>query len=93
MKKSKRNIKLFEPLGADRSDDDENVGGKRYEMLRDYELGKFSMRPREEVLGEPLARWEIKEMLKPYLSSNRQVNLGQSFLLSIPLLELICFIE
>ncbi|KAK4423838.1 CRS2-associated factor 2, chloroplastic [Sesamum alatum] len=77
MKKSKRKIKLFEPLGGDVSDEDENLGQKRYEMLRDYELGKVSVRPREEVLGEPLTRWEIKEMLKPYLSSNRQVNLGR----------------
>ncbi|KAG8383186.1 hypothetical protein BUALT_Bualt05G0158400 [Buddleja alternifolia] len=79
MKKSKRKIKLFEPLGGEGSDEDENenVGRKRYEMLRDYELGKVSVRPRDEVLGEPLMRWEIKEMLKKYLSSNRQVNLGR----------------
>lgn len=72
MKKSKRNIKIFEPLGGRGI-----VGGKRYEMLRAYELGKVSVRPREEVLGEPLARWEIKDMLKPYVSSNKQVNLGR----------------
>ncbi|KAI3452711.1 hypothetical protein Pfo_009375 [Paulownia fortunei] len=77
MKKSKRKIKLFEPLGGDGTDKNENAGGKRYEMLRDYELGKVSMRPREEVLGEPLTRWEIKDILKPYMSSNRQVNLGR----------------
>ncbi|XP_073299813.1 CRS2-associated factor 2, chloroplastic [Primulina huaijiensis] len=77
MKKNKRNIKLFEPLGGGGNDERGNVGGKRYEMLRAYELGKFSVRPREEVLGEPLARWEIKDMLKPYISSNKQVNLGR----------------
>ncbi|KAL6505532.1 CRS1 YhbY [Orobanche hederae] len=78
MKKSKkRKVKLFEPLGGDGSDEDHNVGGKRYEMLRNYELGNFRVQPREEVLGEPLMNWEIKEILKPYLSSNRQVNSGR----------------
>lgn len=76
MKKSKRNIKIFEPLGGDNL----NAAEKRYEMLRDYELGKFSMRPRKEVLGEPLTKSEIKEMLKPCLSSNKQVNLGDFYL-------------
>ncbi|KAL6566514.1 CRS1 YhbY [Orobanche gracilis] len=78
MKKSKkRKVKLFESLGGDGSDADHNVYGKRYEMLRNYELGNFKVQPREEVLGEPLMSWEIKEMLKPYLSSNRQVNSGE----------------
>ncbi|EPS59439.1 hypothetical protein M569_15368, partial [Genlisea aurea] len=76
MKKRKRNIKLFEPLGAEDSDLGD-VGVKKYEMLRSYNLGKFPVRPREEVLGEPLTREEIKEMLKRCLSSNRQVNLGR----------------
>ncbi|KAL8550512.1 hypothetical protein ACS0TY_009075 [Phlomoides rotata] len=76
MKKRKSKIKLFEPLGRDK-DDVLKASEKRYEMLRDYELGKFSMRPREEVLGEPLTKLEIKEMLKPCLSSNKQVNLGR----------------
>ncbi|KAL0447136.1 UNVERIFIED_CONTAM: CRS2-associated factor 2, chloroplastic [Sesamum latifolium] len=53
MKKSKRKIKLFEPLGGDGSDEDENVGQKRYEMLRDYELGKVSVRPRRRCWGSP----------------------------------------
>ncbi|KAL3636360.1 hypothetical protein CASFOL_020907 [Castilleja foliolosa] len=80
MKKSKRNIKLFKPLGGDDESDEEDdvsVADKRYEMLRAYELGNYKVRPRAEVLGEPLAKWEIKEMIKPYLSSNRQVNLGR----------------
>lgn len=78
MKKSKRKIKLFEPLGVDEiENEDGNSVRKRYEMLRDYELGKFDARPREEVLGAPLTRWEVKDMLKPHLSSNKQVNLGR----------------
>ncbi|EYU22508.1 hypothetical protein ABFS82_05G017600 [Erythranthe guttata] len=75
MKKNKRNIKLFQPLGADENND--KLSMKRYEMLKDYELGKFSMRPRDEVLGAPLSRWEVKEMIRPHLSSNKQVNLGR----------------
>lgn len=35
---------------------------------------------REEILGEPLKKWEISMMVKPHLSDNRQVNLGESFL-------------
>ncbi|CAI9756289.1 unnamed protein product [Fraxinus pennsylvanica] len=77
MKKSKRNIKLFEPLGGVENNENGNVGEKRFEMFRAYELGKVNMRPREEVLGEPLTRAEIKELLRPCLSSNRQVNLGR----------------
>ncbi|KAH6763215.1 RNA-binding CRS1 / YhbY domain-containing protein [Perilla frutescens var. hirtella] len=78
MKKSKRNIKLFEPLGGGGGDNpNENLWSKRYEMSRNYELGKFNSRPREEVLGPPLTRSEIREMVKPYLSRNRQVNLGR----------------
>ncbi|XP_057810993.1 CRS2-associated factor 2, chloroplastic isoform X2 [Salvia miltiorrhiza] len=79
MKKSKRNIKLFEPLGGGGGDENpnENMWSKRYEMLRGYEMGKFNVRPRKEVLGAPLRREEIREMVKPLLSSNKQVNLGR----------------
>ncbi|KAL2519546.1 CRS2-associated factor 2 [Abeliophyllum distichum] len=77
MKKSKRKIKLFEPLGGVENKENRNVAEKRFEMFRAYELGKVNLRPREEVLGEPLTRPEIKELLKPCLSSNRQVNLGR----------------
>ncbi|XP_022853248.1 CRS2-associated factor 2, chloroplastic, partial [Olea europaea var. sylvestris] len=77
MKKSKRNVKLFEPLGVVENKVNGNVGEKRFKMFRAYELGKVIIRPREEVLGEPLTRAEIKELLKPCVSSNRQVNLGR----------------
>lgn len=77
MKKSKRNVKLFEPLGVVENKVNGNVGEKRFKMFRAYELGKVIIRPREEVLGEPLTRAEIKELLKPCVSSNRQVNLGE----------------
>lgn len=71
-KKAKRNIKLFEPVRRD--EDDEK---KEYEMLRAYQLGKFETRPRDEVLGRPLSKGEIRELLKPRLKGNRQVNLGR----------------
>lgn len=77
LKKSKRKIKLFEPLvGHGRRNNDDDDEAKRYEMLKAYELGRYTSRPRHEVLGHPLTRAEIKELLKPRISSNRQVNLG-----------------
>lgn len=79
MKKSKRKIKLFEPLvtpgNRNRSKEAEEM--KRFEMLKAYELGRYTVRPRKEVLGKPLTRLEIRELLKPCISSNRQVNLGR----------------
>lgn len=89
MKKSKRKIRLFEPLGGggggggdeeeENRNQNENMWSKRYEMVRGYELGKFNSPPRGEVLGAPLTRWEIKDLVKPHLSSNKQVNLGEFF--------------
>lgn len=76
MKKAKRNIKLVEPSDGPASRNDDHVA-KHYEMLEAYELGKYKVRPREEVLGKPLTRDEIRELLKPCISSNRQVNLGR----------------
>ena len=34
-------------------------------------------RSREEILGKPLSRDEIKALVKPQLSDNRQINLGE----------------
>lgn len=83
-KKKSRNIKLFKPLGYT-DDEDSSVADKEfeensvmyYEMLKAYELGKVRLRPRDEVLGHPLSKMEIKEFIKPLLSSNKQVNLGR----------------
>ncbi|MCD7449093.1 CRS2-associated factor [Datura stramonium] len=86
MKKSKRNIKLFEPLNPQMESDDD--GDKRYEMLRPYELGMFEERPREKVLGSPLTKTEIRELLKHCIASNRQVNIGRDGLVH-NMLELI----
>ncbi|XP_016448293.2 CRS2-associated factor 2, chloroplastic [Nicotiana tabacum] len=86
MKKSKRNIKLFEPLNPLVENND---GIKRYEMFRAYELmGKFEGRPKEKVLGPPLTKEEIRELLKPCIASNRQVNIGRDGLVH-NMLELI----
>ncbi|CAH9124248.1 unnamed protein product [Cuscuta epithymum] len=73
-KSKKRKVKLFEPL-----DPKVGNGGKEhhYQMLKAYELGKYEVRPRKEVMGPPLTKEEIRELLKPRISSNRQVNLGR----------------
>ncbi|KAG9459925.1 hypothetical protein H6P81_004433 [Aristolochia fimbriata] len=76
LKKSKKKIPLFDsfnppPPGM--------KGMKRVEMPGPIPLGKFPKegKTREEILGEPLTRKEIRELVKPHLSSNRQVNLGR----------------
>ncbi|CAH2080527.1 unnamed protein product [Thlaspi arvense] len=48
-------------------------------MPKPYQLGNFrgELKPRKEVLGKPLTRAEIRELLKPTVSNNRQVNLGR----------------
>ncbi|XP_068662797.1 CRS2-associated factor 2, chloroplastic [Aristolochia californica] len=76
LKKSKKKIPLFDsfnppPPGM--------KGVKRVEMPGPLPFGKFPKegKTREEILGEPLTRKEIRELVKPHLSSNRQVNLGR----------------
>ncbi|KAG5520893.1 hypothetical protein RHGRI_033454 [Rhododendron griersonianum] len=52
---------------------------KRLEMVRPLEMGRFpvEVKPRQKVIGKPLTRAEIYELLKPHIGSNRQVNLGR----------------
>uniref|UniRef100_A0A7N0TJ23 CRM domain-containing protein n=1 Tax=Kalanchoe fedtschenkoi TaxID=63787 RepID=A0A7N0TJ23_KALFE len=51
---------------------------RRLETVRAIELGTYAnMKPRKDVLGEPLRKWEIKMLIKPYLTTNKQVNLGR----------------
>lgn len=76
LKKSKKNIPLFDsfnppPPGM--------KGVKHVEMPGPFPLGKFPQegKTREEILGEPLKRDEIRMLVKPYLSDNRQVNIGE----------------
>lgn len=54
-------------------------GGRRMEMRREYRLGDFrgEVATRRKVIGKPLTRAEITELVKPYISGNRQVNLGR----------------
>ncbi|CAO2828843.1 unnamed protein product [Amaranthus hypochondriacus] len=54
-------------------------GVKRVDMPGPFKLGDFPKdgRTREEILGEPLSRAEIKALIKPLISDNRQINLGR----------------
>lgn len=75
-KKRNRKIPLLDsflppPAGAE--------GVKQVEMPGPFPFGKYPKvrKTREEILGEPLKKLEIKMLIRPHLSSNRQVNLGR----------------
>ncbi|KAH1239114.1 CRS2-associated factor 2, chloroplastic [Glycine max] len=53
-------------------------GVKLVEMPGPFPMGQFPLegKSREEILGEPLKKWEIHMLVKPMMSYNRQVNLG-----------------
>uniref|UniRef100_A0A7N2M2K9 Uncharacterized protein n=1 Tax=Quercus lobata TaxID=97700 RepID=A0A7N2M2K9_QUELO len=74
-----RKIRVLESLNLPPASGD---GVKRVEMARPFPLGKFveEKRTREEILSERLKKWEIKMLVEPRLSDNRQVNLGEIFL-------------
>lgn len=69
LKKSKRKVRLFGSVA------EESNGVKRMEMQVGFQF-PAEVKPRNEVLGKPLSKVEARELIKPYLSSNRQVNLG-----------------
>ncbi|XP_044489945.1 CRS2-associated factor 2, chloroplastic [Mangifera indica] len=76
LKKSKKKIPLFDsfmppPPGK--------KGVKFVETPGPFPFGKYPQegKTREEILGEPLKRWEIDMLVKPLLKNNRQVNLGR----------------
>ncbi|XP_062158824.1 CRS2-associated factor 2, chloroplastic [Alnus glutinosa] len=75
-KKDKNKIPLFDSFNPP---PEGTKGVKRVEMPGPFRLGKFPKegRTREEVLGEPLRKWEIKMLVQPHLSNNRQINLGR----------------
>lgn len=77
MKKSKKNIPLFDPFSPNNNNSNNSV--KYLEMPKPYKLGNFpsELKPREEVLGKPLTKMEIRDLVKRHMSSNRQVNLGR----------------
>ena len=76
LKKSKKKIPLFDSFNPPPPG---TKGVKHVEMPGPFPLGKFPVegRTREEILGEPLSKAEIRMLVKPYLSHNRQVNLGE----------------
>ncbi|PON44849.1 RNA-binding, CRM domain containing protein [Parasponia andersonii] len=54
-------------------------GVKVVEMPGRFPFGKYPKegKTREEILGDPLKKWEVQMLVKPFLSDNRQVNLGR----------------
>jgi len=76
LKTSKKKIPVFDSFNPPPAG---KKGVKYVEMPGPYPFGKFPEegKSREEILGEPLKTWEIKLLIKPHLSDNRQVNLGE----------------
>ncbi|VVA92277.1 unnamed protein product [Arabis nemorensis] len=76
LKKSKKKIPLFDsfnPPPAGKS------GVKYVEMPGPFPFGRYPKESmtRDEILGEPLKRWEKGMLIKPHMHDNRQVNLGR----------------
>lgn len=78
-KKRSRKIPLFDSFNPPPAG---TKGVKHVQMPGPFPYGQYPKegKTREEILGEPLKKWEISMMVKPHLSDNRQVNLGESFL-------------
>lgn len=76
LKKSTKKIPLFDSFNPPPPG---KKGVKFVEMPGPYPFGKYpkGARTREEILGEPLKKWEIKMLVQPLISDNRQVNLGR----------------
>lgn len=79
-KKKGKKIRLFDSFNPPPPG---KKGVKHVEMPGPFPLGKYPKegKTREEILGEPLKKWEIKMLVQPHLSNNRQVNLGEVSLL------------
>ncbi|KAM7264318.1 hypothetical protein ACFE04_002001 [Oxalis oulophora] len=78
MKKGKKKkLPLFDSFNA--PEDAGNKGVKYVEIPQPYWFGRFpkDVKSREEILGERLKKWEVKMLVQPMLSDNRQVNLGR----------------
>uniref|UniRef100_A0A5K1DBM5 Uncharacterized protein n=1 Tax=Nymphaea colorata TaxID=210225 RepID=A0A5K1DBM5_9MAGN len=80
--KKKRKIPLFEPLNSP-----EDVAGNT-RLLQKPVPFRREVKTREEILGKPLSRAEIRALVKPLVSTNRQVNLGLVLFVSPPRLSL-----
>ncbi|KAG0482303.1 hypothetical protein HPP92_010387 [Vanilla planifolia] len=77
-KERKKKIRLFHPLGYDSTPGEGSGNVLEIASRREVKLGNYvDKRNREEILGEPLSQAEVAAVVKPYLSSNRQVNLGR----------------
>ncbi|OVA13536.1 RNA-binding [Macleaya cordata] len=76
LKKSKKNIPLFDSFNPPPPG---TKGVKHVEMPGPFPLGKFPKegKTREEILGERLTKAEVRMLVKPLLSDNRQVNIGR----------------
>ncbi|KAK1292233.1 hypothetical protein QJS10_CPB17g00895 [Acorus calamus] len=76
-----RKIKLFDPLSTGEGGGGGESGPRVLEMRRApaQPFGRYCTdgRTREDILGKPLSRWEVKALVKPLLSHNRQINLGR----------------
>ncbi|TKY58664.1 CRS2-associated factor 2 [Spatholobus suberectus] len=74
--KKKKKIPLFDSFNPPPPG---TKGVKRVEMPGPFPIRQFPKegKTREEILGEPLKKWEIQMLVKPMASHNRQVNLGR----------------
>ncbi|CAN6469862.1 unnamed protein product [Victoria cruziana] len=70
-KKKRRKVALFEPLNSP----EDAAGGTK--LLQKQLPFRREVKTREEILGKPLSRAEIRALIKPLVSCNRQVNLGR----------------
>ncbi|XP_004298480.1 PREDICTED: CRS2-associated factor 2, chloroplastic [Fragaria vesca subsp. vesca] len=75
-KKMKRKVPLFDSFNPPAPG---TKGVKRVEMPGPFDLGKRPKpgKTREEILGEPLKKWEVQMLVQEQMSDSRQVNLGR----------------
>nr|CAB3477074.1 unnamed protein product [Digitaria exilis] len=81
-KARRRGVRLHTPLGQE-PPQTVSAHGIMMEVRgrRQMDLARVSPgdgRTREEVLGEPLTRDEVRELVKPHISHNRQLNIAKN---------------
>ncbi|RYR18159.1 hypothetical protein Ahy_B03g062789 isoform B [Arachis hypogaea] len=81
-KDKEKKVRLLESLNPPRPDTN---GVKQLEMAKPLKLGKYSRdgKTREEILGDPLRKWEIRMLVKPMVSDNRQDKTGGKIILRV----------
>ena len=82
-KARRRGVRLHTPLGQE-SPQTVSPHGIMMEVRgrRQRDLARVSPgdgRTRDEVLGEPLTPAEVRELVKPHISHNRQLNIGNNY--------------